>query len=464
MLEIFRNQFLTLSVKIDLTLKRLKALNQSSTSQMSGTKLDIEAVKESKHLAPAAFEVDSLDDITALLNRVEPQNGGQGLKVTDADYETVVKNPTPPDSNGRVGIVLDYAESKVVKTPEPVVPADIAFAIRSAVKSAAETAKPMKSSIRTIGDQVMMQETPKPMVSVGSAAKTQKVADRLHVATPPLSSKGKAEFEKKEEQKKEEEEFSMLPETPAEKHLFWKTKLQTLKMSFPDTTIPHNIAELTWEEVRKIYYIQLDRVSINKNVDSYKMMMVIMFMIVEFIGARFVKLDITGFTIHSLRSLHRYERLLIELGEKSYSGFAENWPVEVRLGGMVLVNAIIFVIAKAVFKFSGTDTSEEFFKFFQTLGNQTVEEDLPTSGAGMDTPAPDKGGAGGGLMGIIGSLLGGKSGAGSGGLGDLLGAMMGGNKNAAPKAAEDKGDDASRIKPPKYRRRSQSAKPSETKE
>jgi hypothetical protein len=37
-----------------------------------------------------------------------------------------------------------------------------------------------------------------------------------------------------------------------------------------------------------MYYIELDRVSISKNVDSYKMVMIIGFVIVEFIGARFL--------------------------------------------------------------------------------------------------------------------------------------------------------------------------------
>ena len=150
--------------------------------------------------------------------------------------------------------------------------------------------------------------------------------------------------------------------------------------------------------------------------------------------------------------MRRYERLLIELGEKNYSSFGENWPVELRLAGLVLVNAIIFVLAKYIFKLTGQDASNELFDMFNNIGNQNVESDLG-QGAGMTAPSPGAkdGDNGGGLLGLLGGLLGG----GGGGLGGLASSLFGGGGNPKqPPSDHPKGvhgdEDGERIKPPSY--------------
>ena len=146
--------------------------------------------------------------------------------------------------------------------------------------------------------------------------------------------------------------------------------------------------------------------------------------------------------------MHRYQRLLIELGEKDYSSFGSDWPVEVRIMGLMVVNAIIFVIAKAIFKVTGNDMSDEFFKLFDQMGSQTVEEDienLPQS-VGMDSPAPEsKNAQGGGLMGmlsgVLGALGGGGGSGGGGGLGSLFSGLMnaGGGSSAGTNTTTSRG-------------------------
>jgi hypothetical protein len=216
--------------------------------------------------------------------------------------------------------------------------------------------------------------------------------------------------------------------------------------------------------------MEMDRVSITKNVEMYKMVMIILFFVLEYVGTNFLKVDVKGFAVHSMRSMYRYERLLIELGEKNYSSFADNWPVELRLGGMVLVSAIIYCIAKYIFKLTGQDMSDDFFELFNNLGNATVEADLP-AGVGMDTPGPGAEGGnnqgGGGLMGMLSGLmgnLGGGNGGGGGGLADILGGLMGGGnqKPQQPQGAAKEGEevdaDGNRIKPPTFRRKKRKPK------
>jgi len=292
----------------------------------------------------------------------------------------------------------------------------------------------------------------------------------INIPEPELSQQAQDDIKRDEE---EYEEVDMMPRTDDEKHLYWKTRLQILKTRFKDVTIPKNNADMEWRSLRKIYYIEMDRVSISKNVEGYKMLMIVMFFILEYVGARFLKLNITGFTVHSLKTMHRYERLLIELGEKDYSSFGASWPIELRLAGLVAVNAVIFVIAKYIFKFTGQDSSDEFFELFQNLGNATVEADIEGP-AGLDAPAPGVKPGGGGMMdmlsGLIGSFTGGGNAGGNagGGLGSILNMFMGGNANnnatpanntgtggTAPTPSDDAGDteEGSRVRLPTFRRK-----------
>jgi len=278
----------------------------------------------------------------------------------------------------------------------------------------------------------------------------------IKIPEPILSQRAEVQMQEEEE---DYEEVDMMPQTDDEKHLYWKTRLQILRTRFVDVTIPKNAADMPWRSLRKIYYIEMDRVSISKNVEGYKMVMIVMFFILEYIGAKYLKINITGFTVHSLKTMHRYERLLIELGEKDYAGFAQNWPVEVRLAGLVAVNAIIFVVAKYVFKLSGQDTSDEFFDLFQNLGTATADVDVAPD-AGMNAPAPGKENNNG-MMGMLSGLLNSfGGGGGGGGIGDIFKAFGGGNNNNnndnKPAAGGDDATgtgDGSRVKPPTYRRR-----------
>lgn len=142
-------------------------------------------------------------------------------------------------------------------------------------------------------------------------------------------------------------------EEDAKRELLFKFDL--LRKSYPSSIIPEYTIHTDIRTMQKSYGDSVRRLSLDSSVENYKTYIVYGFMGCEFVFGNFLGFDMQGFTQQQILSMNSYEKLLIELGEKSYVPTGSKWPVELRLLFMIIMNAAFFVISKMIMKKTGAN-------------------------------------------------------------------------------------------------------------
>jgi len=124
-------------------------------------------------------------------------------------------------------------------------------------------------------------------------------------------------------------------------------KFAKLKKEYNNAHIPNHT------EHTDIITLQKDYVSIKKQLEidakslRYKQWLLYSFLGLEILLSNFGSFDdIKGFYNYQKNSINQYESLLFELGEKNYIQDEKKWPVEIRLIGVVAMNAAFFIGGK----------------------------------------------------------------------------------------------------------------------
>lgn len=143
----------------------------------------------------------------------------------------------------------------------------------------------------------------------------------------------------------------MAPEEQAQYRAQFRTKFGILRDAWPNYRIPDIVDTMPLEQVHAEYDVYVRHIYINRDVDKYRVYLVIMWLLIELCCNK-LGLNIGGYTVSQMRSMPKYEQLLIELGETNYKtyesegGSSAPWPVEIRIFFMALVNAVTFIVIK----------------------------------------------------------------------------------------------------------------------
>lgn len=221
---------------------------------------------------------------------------------------------------------------------------------------------------------------PRPLTTTKQSMDQKKLSIMRQPSNHPPTLK---EIEAREGQKDLRENHNDENEEDKKRELMFK--LELLQKQYPTTSIPQYTMRSDYRSMRKTYDIVIKQLNVDSSVETYKNYLVGGFMVCE-VGMGHLGFDMEGFTQQQLLTMHTYEKLLIELGEKSYvpKGL-ERWPVEMRLALAIFFNGVWFIASKQILK----RTKVNLLAIFNTIGgakSSSVPNSTKTSASRTTSP------------------------------------------------------------------------------
>lgn len=196
-----------------------------------------------------------------------------------------------------------------------------------------------------------------------------------------------------EEEEEEDDPYAGLSpeerEAKEKEEYLWRFRI--LKKKYKNTGMTNDIQIPEFNEhsnldmMKTSYERTIKELYLEDSVETYRTYLVGGFIITEFIATQWIGVDLSGFTVQQTRMMYKYDRLLIELGEKSYTQWGGNLPVEVRLVGMILIQAGIFYLGKVISQRFGNSVSD----LFKGMTGQPPEPTpQPQASSSQSSPQP----------------------------------------------------------------------------
>ncbi len=248
--------------------------------------------------------------------------------------------------------------------------------------------------------------------ALGDSSSQPKLSPTVPLTDEPLIPTESQEASKEPEPEPEpepEEEDPYAGLTPEEREIrereeyTWRFRI--LRKQYKKNLHLPTFTEFTPIETIKLQYNQIIReMALDDNIDTYRTYLFGSWLAIEFVCTQWIGVDLSGFTKYQAMMLHKYDKLLVELGEKSRGGWGANLPVEVRLIGLVLFQAGVFYLIKIVAGKFGCSVADLFSIF---MGQP------PSSDKSSGPTNSEEGGIGSMLGDLMSSFTGGGGGRGN---------------------------------------------------
>ena len=140
---------------------------------------------------------------------------------------------------------------------------------------------------------------------------------------------------------------------------YYESKYEKIHAAYPDMQLPEINSFTNERELRRGYQKVMRKIHLDESMDRFQGMLELGFTIIESIGTNLFHIDIEGYAEKQIKSIKSYNSLIIELNERSYSAFGKGLPVELKLLGFMLFNAVLFFIHKRMNPSSGDEDDED---------------------------------------------------------------------------------------------------------
>jgi hypothetical protein len=184
----------------------------------------------------------------------------------------------------------------------------------------------------------------------------------------------------------------------AKKKADYRVKRSILREAYPQMNIPEPGENESIEEIEVAYREYVKRIHVESSVETNKVYLLILWLIIDVVGTRFFRLPFKGRYVKSqFKYMQQYQMLLIKLGERSYiENEADGWSPEFRLLAMAVFHAVIFALVQLLASKLGGDSTfndkmaddlREVIDNFLTQ-NKVADVLRRAEQAGIDNPVP----------------------------------------------------------------------------
>ncbi len=193
------------------------------------------------------------------------------------------------------------------------------------------------------------------------------------------------------EEGEEEEDDPYAGMSPEEKEamekeeFIWRFRILKKKYKNPSIEIPDYNEHSDLPTMKRNYDRTIKELYLDESVEQYRSYLLGSWIVMEFVSTQWLAIDLSGFTVQQTKMMHKYDSLLIELGEKSRERWGMNLPVEVRLLGFIILQAGIFYLGKIIASKFGNNVSEIFKG---VTGQPPTSKEIPKSDKDKKTRGP----------------------------------------------------------------------------
>lgn len=193
----------------------------------------------------------------------------------------------------------------------------------------------------------------------------------------------------------------------------FKSKFQTLKINYPKQGIEFPEGK-SLNKIHDKYHAIYKSIYVNANLGQLQLGYIIILMAIEVVCIKAFNIPMSGFAKMESKRLHRYNQLMVELGENLYSTGGGSWPLEWRILGSVLMNIAVFIAIKFLAKYLGGDSKGNMEESIRSmvdgiLDNPITKEDIESGKTSKPAATGPMGGlgdmmSGGGFADILASF------------------------------------------------------------